>query len=70
MLPCRGGALVVGTENGTDKCAIEFTVRVWYEPQGRVIHIAGPEGMGIELSQTTRHRFASTPSCSKSLARH
>lgn len=32
----------------TVECTIEFTVRVWCDPAAAVIHIAGPEGLGVD----------------------
>ncbi len=39
---------MAGAQQDTDECAIEFTVRVWYDPAAEVIHIAGPEGLGVD----------------------
>lgn len=39
---------VVGATLNTDERSIEFTVRVWYDPAAALIHVAGPEGLGVD----------------------
>lgn len=36
------------TVAGAAESYIEFKVRVWYDPAADVIHIAGPEGLGVD----------------------
>lgn len=30
------------------EASAEFTVKVWYDPEEQVIHITGPEGLGVD----------------------
>lgn len=39
---------MAGAKQETDECTIEFTVRVWCDPDAGVIQIAGPEGLGVD----------------------